>query len=142
MIPIEIYRMHERAIYFKYKFIRNGIAGIVISALLYYNAVSKNEFKMPGLIIFPALAFIWLCFGLWINKKLKSKDAATDALPVSDKRISYKQVDFIFSLLAIAIILSIIKDWKYVHYLAIPFLAGYFLWFYSQMKILNNYFKG
>jgi hypothetical protein len=132
--------MYERAQYYRSKYIRNGIAGLVISALLIYYTATKNEPFTPAIIIFPIVAFMWFYFGLWINKKLKVKIAATES-QIIDERFPFKQIEYFLSLLiAIALVLGF-QHWKFADYLIIPLVIAYVWWSYYQMKLLNNYFK-
>ena len=132
--------MYERAMYLKNKFIRNGIALFTISALLIYYAATKSESFSPVLIIVPVAVLIWLYLGLWINKKLKLKVANKDS-EITDVSISYKQVEFILSVLLVAVIFLLLKHWVYANYLTNLILIAYCYWSYIQIKMLNNYFN-
>ncbi|HOZ82928.1 MAG TPA: hypothetical protein PLU85_02265 [Bacteroidia bacterium] len=132
--------MYERAKYFRDKFIRNSIAAFAICGLLIYTVITQHKSVMPGLIIFPAVAFAWLYLGLWINNKLKSKHA-TDISEVTDEKISFKQVQFIFSIFFVVVVLLYFKHLKIVNYLAVPIILIYAWWLFSQMKMLSNYFS-
>jgi hypothetical protein len=133
--------LYERAQYFKNKFIRNGIFGVAASSILIYNAVVRNSAFTPGLIVFPVAAFVWLCAGLWINRKLKDKSAITISDEITDERISFKQMELILTLLFITVIFLGGIHWKYATYLLIPFLIAYLYWLFSQVKLLYTYFK-
>ncbi len=132
--------MYERAKYFRTKFIRNGIAGFAMSALLIYYTI-KGEALNPSVVIIPVAALLWLYFGLRINNKLKAKDEANRSSEIPEEGIPFKQVESILSVLVIIIIFLSITHWKYADYLAIPMLITYCWWLYSQMKLLNNYFR-
>ena len=133
--------MNERAKYFRSKFIRNGIAGFAISAFLIYSAIAKSESIKPILFIIPVVSFVWLYFGFWINKKLKAKNAKLESFEIKDERISFKQVDLIFTALLVAAVILLVRHLKYADYLVIPVAIFYFYWLYSQLKLLNEYFK-
>lgn len=133
--------MDERAKYFSRKFIRNGIAGILISALLIYNAIVKIEPSNVTLFIFPVLSLVWLYFGLMINKKLKTKNATNSIPEISDERITFRQIEFVFTILIFGILFAYLKHLSYAGYLIAAVLIAYIWWLYSQIKLLNNYFK-
>ena len=132
--------MNERADYYRNKFIRNGIVGIAISGFLIYNAITVDKTFSLILIIFPLFASVWLYFGLKINHKMKLKSSQNE-IESSDERVSFKSIEFFFSLLIITSILLSVKHWKYANYLTVTTLAIYITWVYKQMKILNDYFK-
>jgi hypothetical protein len=133
--------MYERAKYFSSKFIHNGIGGLAVSAFLIYYAFTENESLKPIGYILPFVALVWLSFGLWINKKLKAKDPTNESSEITDEKISFKQVEFILLALLMAVIFLGVKLWRHADYLAIPVMIAYIWWLYSQMKLLNNYFK-
>jgi len=136
--------MFERATYFKGKFIRNGIAGFVFSALFIYLFFTKKDESMnPIIFAFPIAAFAWLFYGFRISKKLKEKNktSVNDPLIISDERISYKQADFIFSIFVLVSLLLSFNHWKYANYLILLGLVAYTWWFSRQMKLLEEYFK-
>ncbi len=132
--------MYERAKYFRNKFIRNGIFGLVICVILIYSTVTSEALFLARLIILLIVSVVWLYFGLHINRKLKSKDKTKDKIEITDERISFKQVEFLLSILLIVAIFLGIRHVKYADYLAIPIVVAYLWWLYSQMKLLNNYF--
>ena len=135
--------MYEKAIYFKWKFIRNGIAGIVFSILLIYYIVTKNESVNPFTIVIPVVAFAWIFYGLRIAKKLKLKNKTStgDSIIITDERISFKQIDFIFSICFFVVLLLSFNHWKYAGSFCILWLIAYTWWFSGQMKGLEEYFK-
>ncbi len=133
--------MNERVKYFKSKFIRSGIVGFAISVFLIYSAIAKSESINPILFIIPVVAFVWLYFGFWINKKLKSKNEKLESFEIKDERISFKQVDIILTALLIAVTILVVRHLKYADYLVIPVAIFYFYWLYSQVKLLDEYFK-
>ena len=67
--------MYDKAKFYSRKFIRNGVAGVLISAYLIYGLISKREAITPILFILPIAALGWLYFGLRISKRLKLKDS-------------------------------------------------------------------
>ncbi|MCX6290802.1 MAG: hypothetical protein NT126_03470, partial [Bacteroidetes bacterium] len=117
-----------------------GIAGFFLSGIFLFS-FSKNKPLVPVVFVFLVAATVWLYFGMLINKKLKSKNEKDDLPGIRDERLSYRQIDFILTVALFAVIFLGISHWKYMNYLAIPFLLSYFYWFYLQMKLLNNYFK-
>lgn len=133
--------MYERAIYYRNKFIRNGILGFAVSAFLISSAVTTDKSFIPGIIIFPIASFLWLYFGMQINRKLKAKVATNDKLINTHERFSFKQIESILSILIVAVIILGVRYEQYANYIAIPILVAYIWWLYSQMKLLNNYFN-
>lgn len=133
--------MYERAEYFKNRFIRNGIAGFAISAFFMYNAFSNEKTFQPIAFIFPVVAFVWLCLGLWINKKLKTKDAIKDSNEITDERISFQYIELILTVLLVLSLFLNIRHYEYANYLMISIVIAYTYWLYTQVKLLSKYFK-
>jgi hypothetical protein len=130
--------MYERAKYYRGRFIRNAIAGFAISAFVLFNAIGKdNSITFPA-IIFPLAACAWLYFGLRIKEKLKTKAATVE---ITDERIPFKQVEYVFSILVFVSLFLAIRQTQYANYLVTVVLIAYTAWFSVQMKMLNDYFK-
>ncbi|MEI7801886.1 MAG: hypothetical protein WCI97_04530 [Bacteroidota bacterium] len=133
--------MYERAKYFSTKFIRNGIAGIGISTLLIYADFEKSNSITPTHIFFVVVSLFWLYAGYSLNKNLKRKTEAIDSNEIPETGITYKQVEYFFSIAIIAFLLLSTYHYQYINYIAVPLLAGYIGWLFIQMKTLNSYFK-
>ena len=133
--------MYERAKYFNIKFNRNGIYGLAISAFLIYFAFKKQEAFSSLLYVYAAMSIAWIVIALWINTKLKLKNASSDVNEISEEKYSFKSVEQILSLLLVIFIILSNKKWEYANYLAIPLIIGYSAWTFFQMRMLNNYFK-
>lgn len=133
--------MYERAKYFSIKFNRNGIYGLSICAFLIYFSFKKQEPVAPLLYAYVAMSIGWLVTAFWINAKLKLKNAGMEIHEISDEKISFRSIEQILSLLMVIFIILSNKKWEYANYLAVPLMLVYIGWTFSQMKILNNYFK-
>ena len=130
--------MFERANYYQSRFIRNGIAGLLMSVFIIYISIAKDKVFPPITIALPIVAFAWLYFGLRIKNKLKTKVATNEII---DERISFKQVEYAFSILVFVSLLLSFRHWQYANYLVIVALLAYTSWFSIQMKLLNDYFN-
>src|SRR5690348_14437013 len=133
--------MYEKANYFGNKFIRNGIAGILFTAFIFYYTFVKDKPFNPVFIAFPIAAIVWLYFGIKIKRKLKLKDSSKQITEITDERISVKQVERILFILILATIYLGIYQWHYASYFTLIILLIYTSWFTLQMKALNEYFK-
>lgn len=133
--------MHERAKIFSRKFIRNGIIGFVLSAILIHYAITKNEPLIPITLVLPVFAYACLCFGLKINKELKAKDGDVNFLAIAEQEISYKHYGIILRIFLISVTIIAVNHLSHHDYTAIMGMIAYGLWLYSQMTLLNNYFK-
>jgi hypothetical protein len=130
--------MYEKAKYYRNRFIRNGIAGLAISAFIIYKAICTDKDFTLASVVFPVAALAWLYFGLRINKKLKTKVPTNE---ITDERLSFRQIEYALSFLILASLLLSFRHWQYANYLIVIVLLVYGIWFYKQMKSLNNYFN-
>lgn len=133
--------MYERAKYFNIKFNRNGIYGLAICAFLIYFAFKKQEPFSSLLYVYAAMSIAWIVIALWINTKLKLKSASIDVNEIIDERFPFRSVEQILSLLLVIFIILSNKKWEYANYFAVPIMLVYIGWTFSQMRMLNNYFK-
>lgn len=132
--------MYERAKYFNIKFNRNGIYGLAICAFLIYFAFKKQEPVSSLLYVYAVMSLFWIATAFWINAQLKLKDAsAVDE--IIDERFPFRSVEQILSLLLVIFIILSNKKWEYENYFAVPLMLVYIGWTFSQMRMLNNYFK-
>lgn len=133
--------MYQKALYFKSKFLRNGIIMLLLSGLQFYQAYSINEPFSPALLIIPVLSFVWIYFGLLITKQLKTKVAINDSNEIADEVYSYKQVELVLTILLLVMFFLLTRHWKYAEYLMFPIALAYLFWLFKQVKDLNAYFK-
>jgi hypothetical protein len=137
----DLYTMYEKAEYFSSKFIRNGFAGIVLTAFLIYNALFKVSDISPIVYFFPLIALLWLFLGYKLKNKLQQKSDADNNI-FNDDKMPYRQIDFTFRLLIIAALVTGFKNWKFVNYIIIILTITYLIWIYLQIKLvfrfLNN----
>lgn len=134
--------MYEKAIYFKNKFLRNGIILLLLSGFLFYPSKINNEPFNPLMLIAPAFGIIWIYLSLMLSKKIKTKVAEANSNEITDETFSYKQVEVVLTiLLLVALFLSIFKHWMYADYLLFPVALAYLFWLFKQIQNLNSYFK-
>ena len=133
--------MYERAKYFKNKSIRNVIGGVILCALSISSFVTKGAVSIPGLIIIPVATLLWIYMAVWINKNLKNKSPEPDD-EITSEQISYRYVEGIMYALFVVVLLLSIRQIDMVKYLAIPVVIGYAYWLFTQVRLLNQYFKG
>jgi hypothetical protein len=132
--------MYERANYFKNKFIRNGIAGFAILIIIIFSSITNGELPLSRLIIFSAAAFLWLSLGLWINKNIKAKIATIESENIKES-VPFQQIENIFTVFLFALLFLSFKNWENTNYLLFPVAIVYLYWLFTQMKLLNMYFK-
>ena len=128
--------MYERAKYFSNRFIRNGIAGVIILSLILYGMIEKHDTINPTFIGFVLFPIFWLTYGLWIRRKLQFKSPVVE---IDEKAVYYKQIQFVLSICVVVLIYLGLDKKSYAAYIAIPFLVIYFGWIYKQMKLINAY---
>ncbi len=133
--------MYERAKYFGIKFNRNGIYGLAISAFLIYFAFKKQEPFSSLLYVYVLMSIAWIAIAFWINAKLKLKSENLEVGEIAEEKFSFKSIEQILSLLMVIFIILSNKKWEYANYIAVPIMLFYISWTFSQMRMLNNYFK-
>ena len=132
--------MYQVALYFKNKFLRQGIILLLLSGLPLYQAYTLNENFSITFLIMPVVAVIWLYLGVMLAQKLKTKVAVAYNNEITDENFSYKKVEVIM----VTVILALHflgKHWKYVDYLMLTVALVYLFWLFKQMQKLNTYFK-
>ena len=131
--------MYDKAKYYSNKFIRNGIAGLVFTAIVISIWLDDSQPHPVGLIAFPITTVLWFYFGFRLKKKLKTKEPVK--FEITDRKISFKVVERIFMVLLAATIFLATRKEEYSSPLMISALVLYFSWFAWQMTLLNKYFK-
>ncbi len=133
--------MYEKALYFKNKFLRNGIILLLLSGILLYPSKIYNEPFNPLILVLPAFGMLWIYLSLMLSKKIKSKVADVKSNEITDETFSYKHTEVVLTVILLGVIFLSIKHWKYADYLVLPVALAYLFWLFKQVQGLNVYFK-